>query len=192
MKGKIMERNVHRYNILGLMLCLLVVGGCVSRDISDLDRWTQEVLKRPGGRIEPLPEIKPYQAYAYQSAEKDARDPFTAFHQKKPPDDIKEEEDLGLTAEMRREINERHRAVLAQSALDRLRMVGTIENAAEQWAIISDPGNTVHRVRVGNYMGRNIGKIVNIFEDRGELRDIGQGTGGRWEERQAAIVLVEE
>jgi Tfp pilus assembly protein PilP len=40
-------------------------------------------------------------------------------------------------------------------------------------------------------MGRNIGKIVNIFEDRIELREIVRNNQGRWEERQAALALIE-
>ena len=90
------------------------------------------------------------------------------------------------------EIKNRNREELEQFELDSLRMVGTMENADENWAIINDPDNTVHRVKVGNYMGRNIGKIMNIFEDRVELREIIQDSNGRWDERQAAIVLVEE
>jgi len=170
---------------------LLVIGGCVSTDISDLDQWTQEVLARPGGRIQPLPEIKPYEAYAYMSAEKNSRDPFISFY-KQRSEELVEVKDTGLTKEMEAEIRNRNREELEQFELDSLRMVGTLENADENWAIINDPDNTVHRVKVGNYMGRNIGKIINVFEDRIELREIVQDSNGRWDERQAAIVLVEE
>jgi type IV pilus assembly protein PilP len=170
---------------------LLVVGGCVSTDISDLDQWTQEVLARPGGRIQPLPEIKPYEAYAYMSADKNSRDPFVSFY-KLRSEELVEVKDTGLTKEMEAEIRNRNREELEQFELDSLRMVGTLENANENWAIINDPDNTVHRVKVGNYMGRNIGKIINVFEDRIELREIVQDSNGRWDERQAAIVLVEE
>jgi type IV pilus assembly protein PilP len=170
---------------------LLVIGGCVSTDISDLDQWTQEVLARPGGRIQPLPEIKPYEAYAYMSADKNSRDPFVSFY-KLRSEELVEVKDTGLTKEMEAEIRNRNREELEQFELDSLRMVGTLENANENWAIINDPDNTVHRVKVGNYMGRNIGKIINVFEDRVELREIVQDSNGRWDERQAAIVLVEE
>jgi len=50
----------------------------------------------------------------------------------------------------------------------------------------------VHRVRVGNYLGRNIGKILNIQEDSIELREIIKNVDGRWEERQAALALAGE
>jgi type IV pilus assembly protein PilP len=174
-----------------VMSSLLVLGGCVSRDISDLDQWTTEVLARPGGRIQPLPEIKPYEAYAYKSASESSRDPFVSFYNSRR-DEVVEVKDSGLTKEMEAEIRNRNREELEQFELDSLRMVGTLENADENWAIINDPDNTVHRIKVGNYMGRNIGKVINVFEDRIELREIVQDSGGRWEERQAAIVLVEE
>ena len=181
-------------NLVSLVVlsATLLLGGCVSRDISDLEVWTQEVLTRPGGRIQPLPEIKPYEAYAYASGEQNARDPFEPFYQKRQTEEVIKQENVGLTKEMEAEIKNRNREELEQFELDSLRMVGTIDNVDDNWAIITDPDRTVHRVRVGNYMGRNIGKIVNIFEDRVELREIVQDSSGRWEERQAAIVLVEE
>ena len=68
--------------IASMVCALLSVGGCVSKDVSDLVYYIEGVLAKPGGRIEPLPEIKPYEAYAYQSAAQDARDPFKSFYQK--------------------------------------------------------------------------------------------------------------
>ena len=47
-------------------------------------------------------------------------------------------------------------------------------------------------LHLGNYLGANIGKVINIFEDRIELREIIQDSNGRWEEREAALALIEE
>jgi type IV pilus assembly protein PilP len=182
----------NQYKLLLPILAATVLSACVSRDRSDLEVWTQEVLARPGGRIQPLPEVKPYEAYAYVSANESMRDPFEPFYQQRHADEITAVENEGWTKEMEAEIKNRNREELEQFELDSLRMVGTLENADENWAIVSDPSNTVHRVRVGNYLGRNIGKIINIFEDRVELREIVQDSNGRWDERQAAIALVEE
>jgi len=176
--------------IASLVCTLLSLGGCISRDISDLDQYVQDMLARPGGRIEPLPEIKPYEAYTYQSAAIDARDPFKLFYQKEE-EALVEEQDSGLTEEMENEIRNRNKEELEQFELDSLRMVGTMENEEYQWGIIQDPDGVVHRIRVGNYMGRNTGKILNVFEDRIEVREIVRNSQGRWEERQAAIALVE-
>jgi len=104
---------------------------------------------------------------------------------------LEESESGGLTKEMEDELRNRNKEELEQYELDSLRMVGTMDNGETNWGIIQDPDGAVHRIRVGNYMGRNTGKVLNVFEDRIEVREIVRNSQGRWEERQAAIALVE-
>lgn len=170
---------------------VVLLAGCVSSDMSDLEAYTEEVMARPGGRIEPLPEIKPYEAYTYKSAAEGKLDPFDLFYEQRVAR-TEEVADTGLTAELEMEIKNRNREELEQFELDSLKMVGTMDDEQQLWGIIQDPAGIVHRVTVGNYAGRNIGKIVNIFEDRIELREIVKNSQGRWEERQAAIALIEQ
>ena len=167
--------------------------GCVSPDITDIEQQVSEIMARPGGRIEPLPEVKPYEAYTYESGQLGRKNPFKAFYVIDEPQ-ISDDafSGKGLTREMEREIRNRNREELEQFELDSLRMVGTIDNDNNNWAIVLGPDGVVHRVKVGNYLGVNIGKITNIYEDRIELREIVQDSNGRWEEREAALALIEE
>ena len=71
-------------------------------------------------------------------------------------------------------------------------MVGILEDKNILWGIIRDVQGVVHRVQVGNYLGRNFGKILNIQEDRIDLREIIKDSQGRWEEREATLALYEE
>ena len=174
------------------LMFIVSLSACVSKDISDLEVKVEDIMSRPGGLIEPLPEIKPYEAYAYQSSV-GARNPFKLFYIIKPVEiDDEALVDDGLTEEMEREIRNRNREELEQFELDSLRMVGTIDDENNNWGIILDPNGIVHRVKVGNYVGLNIGKIINIYEDRVELREIVQDSDGRWEEREAGLALLEE
>ncbi|HLB30297.1 MAG TPA: pilus assembly protein PilP [Gammaproteobacteria bacterium] len=179
----------------GLLLpVVLLSAGCVSRGITsepDLNSWRDEVLARPGGRIEPLPEIKPYEAYAYMSGKEGKADPFESFYQVRVTE-IEVNENVGLTEEMEKQLRDRNREELEKYELDSLKMVGLMENEGVTWGIIRDPDGNVSKVKVGDYMGRNVGKIVNIFEDRIELREIVRNSQGRWEEREAAIALAGE
>ena len=143
------------------------------------------------GSIISSSEMKPYEAYAYQSAAMDARDPFKLFYQKHE-EKMLDDTDSGLTKEMEDEIRHRNKEELEQFELDSLRMVGLMESGDNQWGIIKDPDGVVHRIKVGNYMGRNTGKVLNVFEDRIEVREIVRNSQGRWEERQAAIALDEQ
>lgn len=168
------------------------LSGCVNRDKSDLENYVAEVLSRKGGQIEPLPPIKPYERYLYQSAEQGLRDPFTPFmEQEQKQEEIAAVPDAEQQA-YNDEILAHNREELEGFELDSLRMVGTLENNDELWGIVRDNAGTVHRVQVGNYLGRNYGKILNIQDDRIELREIVKDDEGRWEERSASLALAEE
>ena len=170
----------------------LLLGGCVNKDMSDLENYVQEILARPGGRIEPRPPIKPYERYLYQAGSMELRDPFRSFL-------IREEEKKPITPaddpEQRKyatEILTHNREDLEQFELDALRMVGILEDKKILWGIVQDTTGVVHRVQVGNYLGRNYGKILNIQEDRIDLREIVKDSEGRWEEREASLALYGE
>jgi type IV pilus assembly protein PilP len=59
-------------------------------------------------------------------------------------------------------------------------------------ALVRDPDGVVHRVRVGNYLGQNYGRVIAVEEDRIELVElVPNGTGG-WMEKPATIALAEK
>ena len=50
----------------GLLLAVAATGlAACGGDMDDLDSYINEVKARPGGRIEPLPEITPYEVFNY-------------------------------------------------------------------------------------------------------------------------------
>ncbi len=176
---------------LGLISTVAITGGCVSKDMTDLEDYAAEVLTRKGGNIEPLPPIKPYERYLYQAEEQGLRDPFRSF--------FDEEAEIEQTATIggpeqeayATEIQTHNREELENFELDSLRMVGVLENAETLWGIVRDQSGVVHRVTTGNYLGRNFGKVTNIQEDRIDIREIIKDSQGRWEERAATLALSE-
>lgn len=173
-------------------LAILALGGCGANDMNDLQQYVASVLARAGGEIEPLPAIRPYERYLYQSAEKELRNPFIEPIKEAP----KAESSVAGTDAQQEKYNDEIRAhnseELEAFELDSLRMVGTLQNDNELWAIIKDTTGTVHRIQVGNYVGRNFGKVLEIKEDRLELREIVKDGDGRWEERNASLALSEQ
>ena len=115
-----------------VVLAILGVAGCVSNDMSDLTKQVSEIMSRPGGRLEPLPEIKPYEAYIYESGKLAARNPFKRFYVVEQSHTIDKKSegpvDDGLTEEMRSEIQNRNREELEGFELDTIKMVGTLQN----------------------------------------------------------------
>ena len=177
-----------------VVLAILGIAGCVSSDMSDLEKQVSKIMSKPGGRLEPLPEIKPYEAYVYESGKSEARNPFKRFYVVEQSLAIEESEgpvDDGLTEEMRNEIQNRNREELERFELDSIRMVGTLQNEDNHWGIVLDPGGIVHRVKTGNYIGLNIGKITSIEEEQIEVREIIKDNSGRYGERKALLPLTE-
>ena len=93
---------------------------------------------------------------------------------------------------MQEEIELHNSEELESFTLDSLRMVGIMENIEAMWGIVRDTDGVVHRVQVGNYIGTNFGKIINIQEDRIDVRELIQDSQGLWEERAAALALTDE
>jgi len=166
------------------VVAVVLLAGCSEATMSDLHRYVAEVNKRKASPPDPLPPIKPYNVFVYSPTE---RDPFQPFYQQQPEEQQAGVQETGIKPDFNR-----NREELEGFPLDSLRMVGTLEQEGNFWAIVLATDATIHRVEVGNYMGQNHGKIVDILEDRVELVEIARDARGRWEERPAAIALVEE
>jgi type IV pilus assembly protein PilP len=163
-----------------LVIALLSMGiaGCGGDSHTDLRQFVKESENLPHGQIPPLPEVKPYEPAIYTAF--DTIDPFKP-RKIEPPRSSGDGPDLN-----------RRREPLEAFPLESLRMVGTLEQKKEIYAIVKTPDNSIFRVRQGNYMGQNFGRIVAITEANIKLREIHQGSGGNWEEKEQVLLLQEE
>jgi type IV pilus assembly protein PilP len=164
------------------LVVLLGLNGCASPDIDELREYVDAKKAQPPGRIEPLPEIKQITTFVYEANAR--RDPFK-------PTEGGEETGIAIAESGISPDFNRRREELESYALDAIRMVGTLEQEGMIWGLVKTKEGTVHRVKPGNYMGLNHGRIILISEDKIELSEIVQdGTGG-YIERQASLALAE-
>jgi len=164
--------------LLPIVLAGLVVTGC-SGDMDDLDSYINEVKARPGGRIEPLPEITPYEVFTYVADTDGLRSPFV-------PDSPQA---AGGPSGGARPDLERSREFLEQFPLDTLNMVGTLEIGSSTFGLVQTRDGLIHRVSPGNYVGQNDGRITAVTESEIRVLEIiSDGIGG-YLERDAAIGL---
>lgn len=169
-----------RLMMIGLLFCF-GLSACGS-DMDDLDEYINKVKARPGGRIEPLPEIKPYEVFSYVADKENFRSPFV-------PDSPQAAGGAGGGGT--RPDPDRSREFLEQFPLDTLRMVGTLELGDTHYGLIQTSDGLIHRVVPGNYMGQNDGRIVNVNESEIQLVEIiSDGIGG-YLEREAAVGLAD-
>ena len=52
---------------------------------------------------------------------------------------------------------------------------------------MSTPDGGTHRITLGNHMGRQSGKIININEREILLREVIKNPAGEWEERKVTL-----
>jgi len=167
------------------LLCLLLLApgllSCADRGFSDLDAFMAEKRARPGGVIEPIPTFKVYEAFAYAATT--LRSPFDR------PVDIRQLAALSARAALRPDDN-RPKEFLERFTLDSLLMVGSLERGGQDWTLIRDPDGGIHRVRLGNFLGRDHGRIVETGDTFiAVIEIVPDGTEDGWVERPRTIEL---
>jgi type IV pilus assembly protein PilP len=164
--------------MLRIALVLAALGalsGC-GNDNRELRAKIEEIKAKPGGRIEPLPEVKPYETFAYAAS--DQRSPF--------------EPGIPATANtpnaLRPDAN-RPREFLEQFSLDTLRMVGTLRLGGRSYGLVQTKDGLVHRVLPGNYLGQADGRITAVEPGQITLIEIVPDGVGGFIQRPAALAL---
>ncbi|HRY15285.1 MAG TPA: pilus assembly protein PilP [Candidatus Competibacteraceae bacterium] len=187
--------SVRFATIVGVLLLALGLAGCAEQDMSDLRNFV-ETTKRttPIKKPEPPPTIEPYKPFAYTA--QGLKDPFlvSPFAQEEEllvTGDVTAVPDSGYTG-VRPDPN-RVREELEKYSLGSLKMLGTVRMGGAEglWALIQAPDNVVHRVQKNNYLGTNHGKIINISEQRVDLKEIVPDGPGRWQERESFLSLTQ-
>ena len=159
-------------------LCLLNISAC-SRDVADLQTFISQTKSAHVGSVKPIPQFEPYESFCYSASE--LRDPFVAEVELNNEDSTK--------TSLLNPDTSRPRQPLEVFPLDTLSMVGILEQNEQQWGLIKDPKDTVHRIQVGNYMGQNEGRIVEINESAVLLVEIVPDGIGGYIEQDASIAI---
>lgn len=164
-----------------LVLMLVLLTGCSSDGLDDLREFvkTAHADRRP--KIEPLPEIRPYEAFAYAAS--DLVDPFS-------PANLRPQTAQSKLSGPRPDMN-RRKEPLEDYPLDSLKMVGTLSKGKQAWGIIQTTDGAVYRVQKGNHLGQNFGRITRVTDDKIDIVELIQGAMGEWVEREASIAVQE-
>ncbi len=161
--------------VAGCLAAVLALAGC-GDGLDDLRAEIEQAKQRPGGRIAPLPEVKPYESFVYSQA--GGRSPFA-------------QSVAGTDTAGPRPDSKRSREYLEQFPLDTMRMVGTLKLGGANYGLVQTRDGLVHRVLPGNYLGQNDGKILSIADTRISLIEIVPDGLGGYIERPAALGMGE-
>ena len=166
--------------VLLISLVAVFLSACGSDGLDDLREFVQTAHADRKPKVEPVPEIKPYETFEYNAT--DLTDPFAVANLKPLS--------TPMAAGPRPDMN-RRKEPLEDYPLDALKMVGTLARSTQRWAIIQAPDGTVHRAQIGSFMGQNFGKVTKIAEEKIELVELIPGSVGDWIERDASIAIAE-
>ena len=161
----------------------LLLAGCGGDEFSDLRQFVKESGEGLRGRVEPIPEVKQFEPFAYNAF--DLPDPF------KPRTTIADSRAVGGGGPQP-DLNRRKEALEA-FPLESLQMVGTLEQKHVYFALIKTPDKNLYRVKVGNYVGQNFGVITAISDSAVTLKEVIQdSSSGSWTERTSNLQLLEQ
>lgn len=161
-----------------LIISMLALGlsACGGGGMDDLRTFVAETGKDMQGKIEPLPEIKAYDPFAYEAF--DLPDPF------KPRKLSSSGGGGGIQPDLTRP-----KEPLEAFSLETLKLVGMLSKQGAMHAVIKTPENAIYHVRKGNYVGQDFGLVTQITESDVTLREIVQDSAGDWSERISTLVL---
>jgi type IV pilus assembly protein PilP len=170
-----MEMRFSARTMSALLLATVTLTACGSGK-SDLEEYIDKVKAKPGGRIEPLPQVKPYELFTYEAD--NLRSPFV------PDRPAGRAGVVGPRPEA-----SRPKEYLEQFPIDTLAMAGTVSQANTTFGLVQTQDGLLHKVRPGNYIGQYDGRVVAVTPSEIQIEElVPDGIGGFYK-RSATIAL---
>lgn len=168
-----------------VIACCVLFTGCVGNgEHQDLKAFMEEVKARPAGEIEPIPTFRAYKNFRYGAIA--MRSPFD------PPLLVASGEKIAGKNTVEAPDDSRKREYLESFNFAALSMVGILSKDGQIWSLINDGSGGIHRVTVGNYLGKNHGRIKEISESKVEVVEVVPDGKGNWVERPRTLALREK
>lgn len=163
-----------------LALTLGLITGCGNKHHEDLQLFMEGARNQPVGEIEPLPTFRPYQTFRYSAIA--FRSPFDM-----PLSAIAKEDSSGKLAVEPDE--NRKKEYLEGFNFSSFSLVGVLDQSSTTWSLVDDGDGGVHRITIGNYLGKNHGRITSVSDTRMDVLEIVPDGKGGWVERPRTLAL---
>ncbi|MGJ7532787.1 MULTISPECIES: pilus assembly protein PilP [unclassified Variovorax] len=170
--------------VLWLTMAALGLSACDSGQ-DDLQSWMAEQRAQVKPSVPPISEPKKFTPQAYTEASS-----FEPFNILKLTQALRRESNQPSTSELIAPELARRKEALEAFPLDSMAMVGSMNRNGQPVALVR-VDKLLYKVRVGEYLGLNYGRITRINETEVALREIVQDAAGEWIERVATLQLQE-
>jgi type IV pilus assembly protein PilP len=168
--------------LIYLTLACVLMAACGGDDMADLREFVKNSGADMRGKIEPPPNVKMYEPFAYNN-DANLPDPF------KPRKPVLNPS--GKRGENEPDMN-RPKEALEDFPLESLKMVGYVLKDKVPHAVVRAPDKKVYNVKVGNYIGMNFGLITKITDTEIDIKEEIQDSNGDWSKRDSTLQLLDE
>ncbi len=165
--------------LIFFILASLLLAGCGGEEYQDLRDFVKNSGADMRGKIEPPPEVKPYEFFAYTN-DTNLPDPFKPRKPEKRSGGGINQPDL-----------DRPKEALEEFPLENMKMVGYLYRNKVGYAVIRATDGKLHRVKAGSYMGLNFGLIKEVTDTGITIKEMVQDSAGDWTERVSNLQLLE-
>jgi len=169
-----------------LFLSMVVLVGCLPSGEDELRLWIADQRASTKPSVAPLTEPKKFipEPYSQEAA-------LEPFNQMKLTQALRRDSaQVASNAALIAPEMTRRKEPLEAFPLDAMVMVGSLNKTGVPTALLK-VDNLVYQIRVGNYLGQNYGKVVQITENSIQVREIAQDATGDWIERPVSLDLQE-
>jgi type IV pilus assembly protein PilP len=167
--------------LICVVLVSLLLSACGGEEFQDLRDFVKNSGADMRGKIEPPPEVKPYEYFAYNN-ETNLPNPFKPRKQ-----DTRASAGSGIN----QPDLDRPKEALEEFPLESLKMVGYLYQNKVGYAVIRATDNKLHRVKAGNHIGLNFGLIKEVTDTSVIVKELVQDSSGDWTERDSSLQLME-
>jgi Tfp pilus assembly protein PilP len=167
--------------LIHFALVSMLLSGCGGEEFQDLRDFVKNSGADLRGKIEPPPEVKPYEYFAYNN-ETNLPNPF------KPR---KQEARSGGATGINQPDLDRPKEALEEFPLEGLKMVGYLYQNKVGYAVIRATDGKLHRVKAGNHIGLNFGLIKEVTDTSVIVKELVQDSSGDWTERDSSLQLMD-
>lgn len=166
---------------ISLILMAILLTSC-NNSLQDLEQYVQKVRKETIVKIEPIIKIPLEKEFIYRESHKKPFgeskkikkiilvEPIKAKiikEKPKPKPKLKKETTklvIPTISKIPLALKNRKREFLERFSLKEIKFIGTIQNGNKQSGLIQTPDGVIHKIKLGNYLGKNHGKIILISE----------------------------
>jgi len=167
--------------LIHFALATMLLAGCGGEEFQDLRDFVKNSGSDMRGKIEPPPEVKPYEYFAYNN-DTNLPDPFKPRKPELRP---------GGGTGINQPDLDRPKEALEEFPLESLKMVGYLYMDKVGYAVIRAPDSKLYRVKAGNHLGLNFGLIKEVTDTEVKIKEMVQDSSGDWTERMSSLQLIE-